>query len=370
MSILISLLSTPDKLKTLSDAQWQQVLKEANASQLVGRLKYLCDVESVTPSARVIWHLDSAYKIAQKQRKQAEREFYELAKALHGLNTSTIFLKGAAYITKNLPCSNGRTFSDIDILVKKFDLQKIEQTLKFSNWIQTKIEDYDEEYYRTWMHEIPPLTHVHRGTVLDVHHNILPPTNADSPEASKFHTEIVTVEHVGSVNTLSDIDLLIHTAVHLFTESEFHHGLRDMSDIHLLLQHFQQEYNANEKKHFLAKLVARSNELGLYNYVRLALRYSYLLFNTNLDNFDTESLRCNSKLMGAVQDFCFISVFQPNHSSCRDWKTPVAQFILYWRGHLLRMPLRLLIPHLIKKSWMRLKEFFTQDKVESENMIP
>jgi hypothetical protein len=136
------------------------------------------------------------------------------------------------------------------------------------------------------------------------------------------------------------------------------------------LTHFQQQYNTEEKKRFLIELVARSNELGLYGYVRLALRYSHLLFNTHLDQFDSDNLRCKSRLLGAVQDFCFISVFQPNHSSCRTWKSPVAQFILYWRGHLLRMPLKLLIPHLIKKSWMRLKDTFTQDKAESENMIP
>lgn len=370
MSLLISLLSNPNELKALSQLQWQQVLKEANASQLVGRVKYLCDVENVTPPPRVIWHLDSAFKVAEKQRKQAVREFYELSKVLDRNNTSTTFLKGAAYIAKNLPCSHGRTFSDIDILVNKADLQKIEQTLKFADWIQTTIDDYDDEYYRQWMHEIPPLTHVKRGTVLDVHHNILPPTNANSPEASKFHIEAAEVEHVGMINTLSDADLLIHTAVHLFTESEFHHGLRDISDIHLLLTHFQQQYNTEEKKRFLIELVARSNELGLYGYVRLALRYSHLLFNTHLDQFDSDNLRCKSRLLGAVQDFCFISVFQPNHSSCRTWKSPVAQFILYWRGHLLRMPLKLLIPHLIKKSWMRLKDTFTQDKAESENMIP
>ena len=122
---------------------------------------------------------------------------------------SLVFLKGAAYIAKNLSCSFGRTFSDIDVLVKKQDLPRIEQTLKFSDWLKTEIDDYDEKYYRTWMHEIPPLQHVHRGTILDVHHNILPSTNKNTPDANKFNIEQINVEHVGFVNTLNDFDLVI-----------------------------------------------------------------------------------------------------------------------------------------------------------------
>lgn len=369
MSLLISLLAKPEKLKTISDASWQQILTEANASQLVGRLKYLCDIGQVTPPKYVVWHLDSAYKIAQKQRQQALREFYEVNRSLAKMNTDVIFLKGAAYIAKNLPCSHGRTFSDIDILVSKNDLRKIEQTLRFSDWIQTDIDDYDEQYYRTWMHEIPPLTHVHRGTVLDVHHNILPATNADTPDATEFNTEKTLVEDVGFVNTLNDTDLLIHTAVHLFTESEFHHGLRDISDIDLLLRYFQQP-NIDNHNNFVTELVLRSKELGLYSYVRLALRYAHLIFNTPLKNIDSSALQFNSKLQEMILDFCFINTFKPNHSSCRDWKSSLAQFILYWRGHLLRMPLRLLIPHLCKKSWKRFKDSTTKDKTASDNMIP
>ncbi|MGJ8693914.1 MAG: nucleotidyltransferase domain-containing protein [Thalassotalea sp.] len=369
MSLLLNILSKPEKLNSLSANQWQNLLSEANISQLTGRIYYLLTKNNIQAPEYVLWHLESAYKIAQKQRQQAIREFLEVTQALPRFKESLVFLKGAAYIAKQLPCSYGRTFSDIDVLVKKQDLPIIEQTLKFSDWLKTEVDDYDEKYYRTWMHEIPPLQHVKRGTVLDVHHNILPSTNKNSPDADKFNREQVEVEHVGLVNTLDDFDLVIHTAVHLFTESEFHHGLRDISDIDMLLRDFQNKYEL-QNIDYTAALIKRAKELGLYDYVRLAIRYSHLIFNTPLSNTDIKTLACENKVLGNFQDFCFINTFKPNHSLCRDWKMKLAKYLLYWRGHLIRMPLKLLIPHLTRKSWMALKDAFTKEKDPNENMIP
>jgi hypothetical protein len=370
MSLLIKVLKSPSIVVEFTSSQWQLLLREANASQLVGRVKYLVEQQSefIAPDY-VSWHLTSAYKIAEKQKKQAIIEFYEVSKALKNLNTQLVFLKGAAYIAKNLPCSFGRTFSDIDILVKETDLLKIERTLKFSDWLKTDVDDYDEKYYRTWMHEIPPLAHAYRGTVLDIHHNILPRTNKNSPDASQFSFENVHVDNVGEIQTLTDLDLVIHTAVHLFTESEFHHGLRDISDIDMLLNHFQTQYS-KVNKDFISELISRSVELGLFDYVRLAIRYAHFIFATPLGETKLASLACSSSVLGRLQDFCFINTLKPNHTSCRTWRSALAEFILYWRGHLIRMPLTLLIPHLTKKSWKRFMDIFVREEPNNENMIP
>jgi len=363
MAILIQVLSEPQLLQSLNVQQWQTLLGQATASQLVGRLNYLMDINDFTKPEYVKWHLESAYKVAEKQRQQAIVEFIEVPKALESIVTQLIFLKGSAYIAKNLPCSYGRTFSDIDVLVNKNELTKVERILKFSNWLKTEVDDYDEQYYRTWMHEIPPLYHVTRGSVLDVHHNILPSTNKHTPIAESFELESVYIEGVGNITTLSDIDLCIHNAVHLFTESEFHHGLRDLSDFDLLLRHFQK---SNIK--FVDQLIVRSKELGLFDYTRLAIRYSHLTFNTPLGSTLLFELKNRSVLSGYIQDFCFQNLFIPNHGSCRTWKFSLAIWLLYWRGHLIRMPLRLLIPHLCRKSFKRGKDFF--QKEEPDTFLP
>lgn len=361
MSLLIQILSEPQRLRKLDKSQWQMLLAQANVCQLVGRLNYLMDLHGYTKPSYVKWHLESAYKIAEKQRKQAIVEFLEVPAALKAMSAQLIFLKGAAYIAKKLPCSYGRTFSDIDVLVKEEDLKKIEKILKFSNWLKSEVDDYDEKYYRTWMHEIPPLYHVTRGSVLDVHHNILPSTNKHTPNIRSFSFTQVEVENVGVINTLDDIDLCIHMAVHLFTESEFHNGLRDISDFDMLLRHFQQT-----RPNFLVALIERATFLGLYDYTRMAIRYAHMVFSTPLNGIKLDDLKDKSNLLTHFQDFSFINIFKPNHGSCRDWKMAVAESCLYWRGHLIRMPLRLLIPHLAKKSYMRITDYFKKDDEQGQ----
>lgn len=356
MAILIRVLSNPSLLPTLNKSQWQTLLAQANSSQLVARLNYLMDLHQYEKPNYVNWHLESAYKVAEKQRKQAVVEFLEVPRSLEKVASQLVFLKGAAYIAKNLPCSFGRTFSDIDVLVKKEELKKIETVLKFSNWLKTDVDDYDELYYRTWMHEIPPLYHVSRGSVLDVHHNILPSTNKHMPNAENFSFSNVEVKNVGTIKTLDDTDLCIHMAVHLFTESEFHHGLRDISDFDMILRHFQKQ-----NEHFTEQLLQRATTLGLHEYTRLAVRYSHMILATPLQKNTFISLQANSSFNTFIQDFCFSHIFKPNHQSCKTWHMSVAEFILYWRGHLLRMPIKLLVPHLIKKSYMRVKDYFQQD---------
>ncbi|MFV0275693.1 MAG: hypothetical protein ACK5HY_00675 [Parahaliea sp.] len=50
-------------------------------------------------------------------------------------------------------------------------------------------------------------------------------------------------------------------------------------------------------------------------------------------------------------DFLFLRAFTPCHSSSRLPLTGLAHFALYVRSHYLRMPLRLLLPHLLRKAW-------------------
>lgn len=357
MPLLTQILSNPTNLTKLDRNQWQLLLAQANSSQLVGRINYLMEEGNYTKPTYVKWHLESAYKIAEKQRTQTVRELLEISQVLTKINAPLIFLKGAAYIAKSLPCSYGRTMNDIDILVIKSDLPRVELVLKFHSWLKSEITDYDEKYYRTWMHEIPPLYHAKRGTVLDLHHNILPITNKHSLDANNFCHEKIIVEDVGEINTLDDIDLCIHMAVHLFTESEFQHGLRDISDFDMLLRHFGKTNND-----FVQQLITRSQSLGLYDYTRLAIRYAYMIFSSPTGQIEINQLENEVKQTGFVQDFCFINIFKPNHSSCKNWKMSLAKYILYWRGHLLRMPVKLLIPHLLKKSFMQTKDYFQKDK--------
>jgi len=87
---------------------------------------------------------------------------------------------------------------------------------------------------RRWIHEIPPVAHKSRGAVIDLHHTILPPTAAPRVNADRLFEALYSTPMEG-VFALSPCDQIIHSATHLFYESEFHHALRDLWDLHQLL---------------------------------------------------------------------------------------------------------------------------------------
>src|SRR3546814_17950409 len=59
----------------------------------------------------------------------------------------------------------------------------VEAGLIAAGWEWVKPDPYDDQYYRRWMHEVPPLTHKERDRMIDVHHTILPLTARQTPDA-------------------------------------------------------------------------------------------------------------------------------------------------------------------------------------------
>ena len=76
------------------------------------------------------------------------------------------------------PAASGRVFADVDILIAQPLLGEAESLLTLQGWMSDKLDAYDQRYYRQWMHELPPLQHMRRSSVIDVHHAILPETAA------------------------------------------------------------------------------------------------------------------------------------------------------------------------------------------------
>ena len=55
-------------------------------------------------------------------------------------------------------------------------------------------------------------------------------------------------------------------------------------------------------------------------------------------------------------DALFLRALMPDHPSCDGPLTGLARWLLYARAHYLRMPLPLLLPHLIRKAFYRPSE--------------
>jgi hypothetical protein len=262
-----------------------------------------------------------------------------------------ILLKGAAYVMANLPSACGRLFTDIDIMVPKDRLNEVEAALMLHGWAATHHDAYDQRYYRTWMHELPPMRHVRRSTVIDVHHAILPETASIHPDPEKLRAAACALEEHEGLKVLAPADMVLHSAAHLFHDGELENGLRDLVDIDSLLRHF------GSFPSFWPELVERAVELELTRPLFYALRYAANILHTPipLDTMEAAEAGCPSWPTRVLMDSLFTRALMPVHASCSDAFTGGARWLLYVRANWLRMPPLLLARHLFHKAFISSK---------------
>lgn len=351
MSDLLSSIWLADQPPVWSPGQWESVLGQARQAGLLGRLGMLfLDggwMDAVPEGPRR--HLESGLTLAARQQHEVQWEVHNLSKALAGLGAPVVLLKGAAYLMASLPAARGRLFSDVDVMVPQAQLQAAEAALFGAGWVSDERDAYNQRYYRQWMHEVPPLRHVLRGSVIDLHHTIAPPTARFNVDAQRLFERLVPLPGDGGIHVLAPVDMVLHSALHLFQEGEFDHGLRDLLDLRDLIRHFESQ-NA-----FWPDLVHRARELGLQLPLSHALRHlKRLLAYTPPEAVwvDIQAMQPPAA-QRAVLDWALQKALRPVHPSCDSAGSGIARWLLYVRSHALRMPVHLLLPHLLRKAWMR-----------------
>ena len=353
--MLTTLLRTPESSLDLDLQGWDLLIRQARNANLLPRIAWLLQDNGLRDQAPVPVrkHLDSAKIMAQAMDRSVRWEVRQIAKALSETNLPVLLLKGGAYILGGLPAGKGRIFQDLDIMVPKARLQEVEQALLMHGWIYTKRDAYDQKYYRQWMHELPPLRHIKRKTTLDVHHTILPETGPLNPNPDKLFASAVDLAEQPGLKILCPEDMVLHSAVHLFHDGELENGLRDLADLDSLLRGFAQSED------FWAGLISRGQELGLSRPLFYALTYCSRILDTPVPAICIQRTAPGSPKPGLFfcMDQLFSKALEPAHPTCSTLLTKPARFLLYLRGHRLRMPLRLLIPHLLTKSTFRLRSW-------------
>lgn len=345
--LLIDVLSKPARLADLSSSGWDIVIRLARRSNLLGRLAHLVEDRGLSEQIPlpVRGHLRAVMMLSDNHARVVNWEIDRIQQALDDLDIPLVLLKGAGYVLAGLSCGRGRLFNDIDILVPKTALPRVEQALKLCGWISTHHDSYDQRYYRTWMHELPPLIHAQRRTVLDVHHAIIPETSRLSSSPAPLFESAIGIEGRPGLQVLSPEDRILHSAAHLFLEGDFDQGLRDLVDLDTLVRDYI------DRESSWTTLVARAQALNLELPLYYALRYTNRILGTPVPE-DVQHTLDNAG-PGArlwLMDALFRRGLAPRHESCADWFTGRALWLLYVRAHYLRMPLHLLLPHLVRKS--------------------
>ncbi len=350
--LLLAVLRDPARMTAFSPDQWNRLLRYARLTKLVAKLGYLAQEHSLLDSlpGKARDHFTAAQAIATQHQRIVRWEVNRVCRALVGVDADVVLLKGAAYVAASLPPARGRLVSDVDIMVPKAIIGRVEQALIDHGWEHINLDPYDQRYYRTWMHELPPMRHIDRQAVMDVHHTILPETGRLHPDADALFDAAQPVEGL-PVKVLCPTDMVLHSAAHLFQDGDLNNGLRDLTDLDDLLRHFATQPD------FWDQLVPRAVRLDLQRPLFYALRYCHDLLNTPVPDGVLQAARVArpAGLALPLMDRLVTMAMSVSKAHQRPWVHAWARWTLYIRSHWLRMPPTLLAKHLTHKA---LKDWF------------
>lgn len=344
---LVRALRDASAMEGFTALEWDLAVRQGRNAGLLGRLGLLAQerMARLHLPEGAQRHFTAAACVVTRQHNAVRWEVTQIAKALAGTGVVVTLLKGAAYAAGCGPAAVGRTFNDVDILVPKNRLADAEHALHVHGWIVAADTAYDERYYRQWMHELPPMVHLQRKTSLDVHHNLLPETARIQTLPDLVMADAVALPDWPNVRVPTLTDQILHSACHLFHEGEWGHGLRDLHDLHLMLQALRSSGGTG------ADLVARAQILNLMRPLAYAARCATKVFATALPVGALEALSGHQR--GHWMDGVFLRGLSTAHHSLRMPGAALAESALYVRSHWLRMPMRLLVPHLAHQAFAR-----------------
>ena len=322
--LLADALRDPSTTAALDGDGWAALLAMARAEQLIGSLAHRLNGLALPPAVASL--LADARSSAEQGRIAALWEAEMARRALSPLGVPVVLLKGTAYVAAGLRAGVGRSIGDLDILVPRARIDAVEAALLAAGWEWVKPDPYDDAYYRRWMHELPPLIHRERDRMIDVHHTILPLTARITPDADALISGALPL--ADGLAMLSPQDMICHAAAHLIADGDLAGGMRNLWDIHCLVEEFGVEGLADRARyHGLGPAVAR------------AIRLATALYGTD-----------GGAAWGALSatDRLFLRRITARDGWGRTTR-PVTRLGFYIRSHWLRMPPAMLARHLWAK---------------------
>ena len=342
-NLLFEFVKRRDRLAELSPSEWEALLNQAEQARLLGRV--VADVEALGIVPNEAWLRDrlvAAAAVARDSERAIAWEINRLGRAFLEFPHRWVLLKGAGYVAAGLPPARGRRVADLDVLVPEASLPQAEAALRQHGWEPAALSEYDERFYRDWMHELPPMAHTSRRSVIDLHHAILPRVGRLHPDSKVLIDRAVPAQ--GAL-VLCPSHMVIHAAVHLFHDGEISGAERDLVDLDALFRTF------GTQPGFWDVLVADAEALGVGRPVFYAMRYAERLLETPIP-VELAAVRRSWAPSGALRSLMDQLVERTLRGKSTEG-SPMAALALYVRSHWLRMPPLMLARHLAHQALTR-----------------
>lgn len=341
---LLQVFNDPAAWQACGPVQLDQLLRQAGRGNLTASLGHRLAGAGLRAglAPRIRDRFRAAEVVAAEHERRLRFGLRLASRVFAGSDIPVIVLKGGAYLLGGFPTAPGRLTSDLDLMVPEARLAEAEALFHAADWRSEAGDDYDEHYYRAWMHELPPLQHPHLGITVDLHHNISPRTGRLRIDAARLFAAAVPLAGDSPFLRLADEDLVLHLCVHLFHDGEFHAGLRELLDLDGALR------RCAATEGFWPRLQARAAELGLRRPLYYGLHFSTALLHTPVPAAVQRDLAraAPPPPLRWLMQAAMAQVLPPPAGDRPPVARRLAATLLLLRAHWLRMPLPLLLRHL------------------------
>lgn len=352
---------SPHDAAAMPPARWSMILGAARRARCAGHLAVRLERAGVLADlpAPVRDQFASVAVIVAQRRHALRVHTAALERTLAPLVGAVMLLKGAAYERAGLALAQARLPGDVDLLVPPEVIDRAEALLRAAGWTTQPLDPYDERYYRAWSHELPPLRHPEGDLELDLHHALTPALDGASVDAPAV---FALARAAGGLLVPDGLDLVVHAALHAFKDTELDGRVRELMDVDLLVR----ELGAADPVGFSAALLERADALGAPagRALRWAARYACAWLDTPMASRalprDPAARRRAGRAWSLpplrvwAMDALMPAAMLPGATQAPSPAQRAARLGLTVRYHLGRMPLRLLLPHLLHKARRRL----------------
>jgi len=180
---------------------------------------------------------------------------------------------------------------------------------------------------------------------LDLHHNILPPVGRTHVDADVLLGRLQPSKWA-TWQVLHPLDQVLHSAVHLFLDSEARDRMRDLVDLDGLFRHF------GAHPDFWRDLPERAQELGLGESLALASHYTAIWLDTPMPEgfLRTIAAKGPTGWRRASLLMMFDRILMPTEpDQAAPWLQDIAAALQLVRYHRQRMPIGSLLTHVWHK---------------------
>lgn len=346
----------------IDEARWERLLRIARTTGLHGRLAGT-NLENRTITAAVRRHLLSCARIAAYHAQLVRAELFGLAPLVKD-DFPVIVLKGGAYLLQQRRLAAGRFVSDVDLLVPHTNLHTMEQRLRAAGWQPARLTPYDERYYRDWSHETPPLRRPGHSLEVDLHHAITPVTAALAFAPGSLFARSEPIPGT-PFRALAPEDQLLHACLHCFQDGDLALRMREVADIDGLAREF------SARPGFWETLLERAGELGLQRPLWYGLHFATAWLHCPVPDTVMAGLPGPGRHARRLMDRLVpLAMLPSDPDRPPPSKVIWARWAMLSRYHWLRMPLRMLLLHLARKSLLRLRAQAAQKEGAPENGAP